>query len=159
MAPFRIPQPQRPEGDPAPLPYLLDASDQREGAFDLELEVLISTQRMREQGLAPQRLSLSNARHMYWTVAQMVAHHTSNGCNLRPGDLIGTGTISGPDATSTGSLLEASDGGKRPVQLVSGEERRFLQDGDEVILKARGRRDGFVPIGFGECRAMILPAG
>jgi fumarylacetoacetase len=141
------------------LPYLLDASDQREGAFDVDLEVLIRTQRMREQGLAPQRLSLSNARHMYWTVAQMVAHHTSNGCNLRPGDLLGTGTISGPDATSTGSLLEASDGGKQPVQLVSGEERGFLQDGDEVILKARGRRDGFVPIGFGECRAMILPAG
>jgi fumarylacetoacetase len=95
---------------------------------------------------------------MYWTVAQMVTHHTSNGCNLQPGDLLGTGTISGPNQTSCGSILEATLGGKSPVSLASGEERRFLEDGDEVILRARGRRDGCAPVGFGECRAMILPA-
>ena len=97
LAPFRIPQPQRPEGDPAPLPYLTDAGDQREGALDLELEVLLLTPAMKAKRLAPHRLALSHARHMYWTVAQMIAHHTSNGCNLQPGDLLGTGTISGPD--------------------------------------------------------------
>jgi fumarylacetoacetase len=159
LAPFRIPQPARPAGDPTPFPYLFDEIDQREGAFDLELEVRLMTHVMREKGLPPHRLALSNARHMYWTAAQMVAHHTSNGCNLRPGDLIGTGTLSGPEAGSAGSILEATEGGKRPVKLPSGEERRFLEDGDEVTLLARGRRDGFAPIGFGACRATILPAG
>jgi fumarylacetoacetase len=158
LAPFRIPQPQRPEGDPAPLPYLTDAGDQREGAFDLELEVLLLTPAMRAKRLAPHRLALSHARHMYWTVAQMIAHHTSNGCNLQPGDLLGTGTISGPDQESCGSILEATLGGKNPVVLASGEERRFLEDGDEIILKARGNRQGYASIGFGECRAAILPA-
>jgi fumarylacetoacetase len=94
---------------------------------------------------------------MYWTVAQLVAHHTSNGCNLRPGDLLGTGTISGPDIDGSGSMLEATNGGRSPINLASGEERRFLEDGDEVILRARGRREGFASIGFGECRATILP--
>jgi fumarylacetoacetase len=108
--------------------------------------------------LPPYRLALSNTRHMYWTVAQMLAHHTVNGCNLRPGDLLGTGTISGPDIDACGSLLEATNGGKSPVRLASGEERRFLEDGDEVILQARCRRDGFAAIGFGACRATILPA-
>ncbi|WP_262029049.1 fumarylacetoacetase [Microvirga sp. Mcv34] len=158
LAPFRMPQPQRPEGDPAPLPYLTDDTDRKEGAFDLELEVLLHTPGLREKGLPPHRLALSNARHMYWTVAQMITHHTSNGCNLQPGDLIGTGTISGPDRESCGSILETTLGGKDPVVLASGEERRFLEDGDEVILRARGRREGSAPIGFGECRAVILPA-
>jgi fumarylacetoacetase len=158
LAPFRIAQPGRPEGDPAPLPYLTNEADQREGALDLELEVLLLTPGMREKGLPPHRLAVSNARHMYWTVAQMITHHTSNGCNLQPGDLLGTGTISGPDQTSCGSILEATLGGKSPVNLASGEERRFLEDGDEVILRARGCRDGFAPVGFGECRAVILPA-
>jgi fumarylacetoacetase len=158
LAPFRIAQPQRPEGDPAPLPYLTDEGDQKEGALDLELEVLLLTPGLREKGLPPHRLALSNARHMYWTVAQMITHHTSNGCNLQPGDLIGTGTISGPDQQSCGSILEATLGGKNPVVLASGEERRFLEDGDEVIMRARGRRKGYAPIGFGECRATILPA-
>ncbi|WP_040639435.1 fumarylacetoacetase [Microvirga lotononidis] len=158
MAPFRIAQPKRPEGDPAPLPYLLDEADQREGAFDLELEVLLLTPGLRDKGLKPHRLAVSNARHMYWTVAQMIAHHTSNGCNLQPGDLLGTGTLSGPDRESCGSILETTLGGKNPVVLASGEERRFLEDGDEVILRARGRREGCAPIGFGECRAVILPA-
>jgi fumarylacetoacetase len=158
LAPFRIAQPGRPEGDPAPLPYLTEVADQREGALDLELEVLLLTPGLREKNLPPHQLALSNARHMYWTVAQMVTHHTSNGCNLQPGDLLGTGTISGPDQSSCGSLLETTLGGKNPVALASGEERRFLEDGDEVILRARGRREGFASIGFGECRATILPA-
>lgn len=158
LAPFRIAQPPRPEGDPVPLPYLSDAGDQAAGAFDLELDVLIRTETMRRENLPAYRLTRSNARHMYWTVAQMLAHHTSNGCNLQPGDLLGSGTISGPDQTSRGSLLESTEGGRTPIRLPSGEERRFLEDGDEIVLKARARRDGFVAIGFGECRATVLPA-
>jgi len=158
LAPFRVAQPPRPEGDPAPLPYLLEEADQREGGLDLELEVLLLTPGLRNKGLPPHRLALSNAKNMYWTVAQMVTHHTCNGCNLQPGDLLGTGTISGPDEASCGSILETTLGGKKPIVLASGEERRFLEDGDEIILRARGRREGFAPIGFGECRAVILPA-
>ena len=158
LAPYRAAQAPRPEGDPAPLPYLTDATDQREGALAIELEVLLLTPGLKEKGLAPHRLSRSDARHMYWTAAQIVAHHASGGCNLNPGDLMGTGTISGPDMASTGSLLEASLGGKEPIKLQSGEERTFLQDGDEVILKARCTRDGFAPIGFGECRGVIVAA-
>ncbi|TNC05872.1 fumarylacetoacetase [Methylobacterium terricola] len=158
LAPFRIPQAKRPAGDPDPLPYLLDPADQAGGALDLDLEILLSTRASREAGLGPHRVARSNARHMYWTVAQMVAHHTSGGCNLRPGDLLGTGTLSGPDLDSCGSLLETSQGGKVPIRLESGEERRFLEDGDEVTLVARGRREGFATIGFGACRAMVLPA-
>jgi fumarylacetoacetase len=158
LAPFRAPQAARPEGDPAPLPYLADASDQREGALAIELEVLLMTPGLRERGLAPHRLSRSDARHMYWTAAQLVAHHSSNGCNLNPGDLMGTGTISGPDLASAGSLLEASLGGKRPIPLESGEERSFLHDGDEVILTAHCVREGAVTIGFGECRGMVVGA-
>ncbi len=157
LAPFRIAQPERPPGDPAPLAYLLDEADQQEGALDLELEVLLLTPGLREKDLEPHRVSISNARHMYWTVAQMVAHHTCNGCNLQAGDLFGSGTISTPDETGCGSLLETTQGGTKSVRLASGEERRFLQDGDEVILRARARRDGFAPIGFGECRAVIQP--
>jgi fumarylacetoacetase len=158
LAPFRIAQPPRPHGDPAPLPYLLDEQDQRDGGLDLELEVLLLTPAMREKGLAPHRLAVSNARHLYWTVAQLVAHHTSGGCNLNPGDLFGTGTISGPTRDSVGSLLEATGGGQSPLTLPSGETRSFLEDGDEVIMRAHGRRDGFAQIGFGECRAVIAPA-
>ena len=104
------------------------------------------------------KLARSNARYMYWTVAQMIAHHTSGGCNLRPGDLLGTGTISGPDLSACGSMLETTLGGTQPVRLASGEERRFLEDGDEVILSVKGIRSGFASIGFGECQASILPA-
>ncbi|MGY4802717.1 fumarylacetoacetase [Teichococcus aerofrigidensis] len=158
LAPFRMAQPARPEGDPAPLPYLLDQADQNGGAFGMALEVLIQTAQMREQGLPPHRLALSDTRHMYWTVAQMVAHHTSNGCDLNPGDLLGSGTISAPGPEGVGSLLEATRGGREPIALPSGETRRFLEDGDEIILQARARKDGAAGIGFGECRARILPA-
>lgn len=158
LAPFRAAQPPRPEGDPAPLPYLLDEADQRGGALDVELEVLLLTARMRAAGAAPHRLALSSTRHMYWTVAQMVAHHASNGCELRPGDLLGSGTLSAPTRDGHGSLLETSSGGREPVALPNGETRAFLADGDEVTLRARARRDGAAPIGFGECRAVVLPA-
>ncbi len=158
MAPFRATPPPRPEGDPAPLPYLWDAADQACGALSLALEVRLSTARMREAGEVPHRLSLSRALDLYWTPAQLVAHHASNGCNLRAGDLLGTGTISGPDAGGSASLLELSRGGREPVRLPNGEERRFLEDGDEVWLAARAEAPGAVPIGFGECRGMILPA-
>ncbi|WP_376095847.1 fumarylacetoacetase [Roseomonas sp. CCTCC AB2023176] len=158
LAPFRIAQAPRAEGDPAPLPYLSDGADQATGAFDLELEITILTPKMREAGLPPHRLSLSNMRHMYWTAAQIVTHHACNGCDLHPGDLLGTGTLSAPDPTGLGSLLETSRGGKEPVRLPSGEERRFLEDGDEVALHARGRREGFATIGFGPCLGTVRPA-
>ncbi|SUD69796.1 fumarylacetoacetase [Pseudomonas putida] len=158
LEPFRCAQPARPTGDPSPLPYLLDVEDQSTGAFDIALEVFILTPAMREKGVAPARLSLSNTRNMYWTFAQMVAHHTVNGCQLNPGDLFGTGTLSGPDRDSMGSLLEMTEGGKHPVELPTGETRTFLEDGDEIIIKARCSRDGIGSIGFGECRAVVLPA-
>jgi fumarylacetoacetase len=158
LAPFRIAQAPRPAGDPVHLPYLLDAPDQAAGALDIELEVLLLTPGLREKGLAPHRLATSNAHHLYWTVAQLVAHHTCGGCNLRPGDIFGTGTISGPSEDTLGSLLEISAGGRQPGTLASGETRRFLEDGDTVIMRAHCRRDGFAAIGFGECRGTIEPA-
>jgi fumarylacetoacetase len=156
LAPFRAAQPARPEGDPQPMPYLFDEQDQAGGALDIELEVLLLTARMKEQGIAPQRLSLSNTLNMYWTVAQMVAHHSVNGCKLQAGDLFGTGTLSGPQPGQLGSLLEMTEGGKRAVELPNGETRTFLEAGDEVILKARCRKDGEVSIGFGECRGVVI---
>lgn len=156
LAPFRAAQPVRPEGDPPPMDYLFDEQDQAGGALDIELEVLLLTARMKEEGIAPQRLSLSNTLNMYWTVAQMVAHHSVNGCKLQAGDLFGTGTLSGPQPGQLGSLLEMTEGGKRAVELPNGETRTFLEAGDEVILKARCRKDGEVSIGFGECRGVVV---
>jgi len=158
LAPFRTAQPKRPAGDPSPLPYLLDQSDQETGALDIDLEVLLITPTLKRKGLPPHRLALSNTRYMYWTPRQMIAHHTMGGCNLRPGDLLGSGTISAPDPDGFGSMLELTQGGTNAVRLASGEERRFLEDGDEVVLRAHGNRAGYVSIGFGECRATILPA-
>ncbi|MBM3107540.1 fumarylacetoacetase [Pseudomonas sp. V1] len=158
LEPFRCAQPARAEGDPQPLSYLLDKRDQANGAFDIELEVLLLTERMREQNMPAHRLTLSNTLSMYWTVAQMVAHHSVNGCQLQSGDLFGSGTLSGAQPGQFGSLLEITQGGKEPVQLASGEVRKFLEDGDEVILRARCVRDGVASIGFGECRGKILPA-
>ncbi len=158
LAPFRIAQPPRPNGDPQPLPYLSDADDQAHGALAIELEVSLRTAKMRDAGLAPHRLSRGPAANMYWTVAQIVAHHASNGCNLNPGDLLGTGTISGPTDGGCGSLLEISHGGSAPIELPTGEKRSFVKDGDEIFLSATARADGFVPIGFGACAGLVLPA-
>ena len=158
LAPFRIAQPPRPEGDPQPLPYLFDAADQGGGAFAITLEVGLATAAMRAAGLAAQRLSRGPMTSAYWTVAQIVAHHASNGCDLRPGDLLGTGTLSGPNPDSLGSLLEISRGGTQPVALTAGETRAFLEDGDELVFTARAEADGYVPIGFGECRGRVEPA-
>ena len=110
------------------------------------------------QGLPPHRLSIGSTRHMYWTAAQLIAHHSSNGCNLRPGDLFGSGTLSAPTLDGAGSLIEITEGGKRPIQLASGNPRTFLEDGDEVIFRARARREGYASIGFGEVRGTVLPA-
>lgn len=156
LEPFRTPQPARPAGDPQPLPYLLDAADQANGAFDIKLEVLLQSAAMREQGIDPVRLALSNTQHMYWTVAQLVAHHAVGGCKLQAGDLFGSGTLSGPEPDAFGSLLESTFGGKQPLTLPGGEQRTFLQEGDEVILKAWCERDGLPRIGFGECRGRII---
>jgi fumarylacetoacetase len=154
LAPFRVPQPPRAEADPAPLGYLASPSDQK-GAFQLTLEVWLSSRRMRELGLRPVRLSQSNARDLYWSVAQMVAHHTSNGCNLRTGDLLASGTVSGEDRDSRGCLLEISWNGQELLQLPTGEGRAFLEDGDEVILRGACEREGFRRIGLGECRGVV----
>jgi fumarylacetoacetase len=158
LAPFRAAQAPRPEGDPQPLPYLHDAGDQKSGALDLELEVLLVTPAQRQGGAPAHRLSLGNALNLYWTPAQLIAHHTSNGCNLGSGDLLGSGTISSATRDGYGSLLEITSGGREKLQLPGGEERGFLQDGDEVILRARARRAGFATIGFGDCRGRVLPA-
>ena len=158
LAPFRASQPPRPPGDPAPLPHLQNPADQEGGALDLELEVLLITAAMRKQGLAPHRLSIGSSLALYWTPAQLLTHHASNGCNLNPGDLVGTGTISAPTVDGCGSLLEITGGGRAPITLPSGEERRFLEDGDEVILRARAQRNGAASIGFGPCRGVVVPA-
>jgi fumarylacetoacetase len=158
LEPFRVAQPARPAGDPRPLPHLWDDRDQQAGAFDIALEALILTPRMKERGLEPHRISHSNTLDLYWTLAQLVAHHASGGCNLVAGDLFGTGTISGPTEEGWGSLSEQSMDGSRTLTLNSGETRSFLEDGDEVIFRAHCRRDGYAPIGFGECRARVVAA-
>ena len=158
LAPFRTSQMKRAVGDPQPLAYLMDATDQNEGALAVGLEVYLLTPEMKRERHAPFRLCLSDVSNLYWTPAQMLAHHTSNGCNLGAGDLLGSGTISSPEKGGYGSLLEATDGGREPIFLPTGERRLFLEDGDEIIMRARARRDGFASIGFGECRATIVPA-
>ena len=158
LEPFRIAQPPRPDGDPPPLPHLLDAADQAHGASTSTAKC--SCPRRRCVPRAPSRIGCAarNTRDLYWTVAQMVAHHASNGCNLRPGDLFGSGTISGTDAASIGCLLEMTFGGRDAITLSNGETRRYLEDGDEVVFHAHCRRAGAVTIGFGECRGRIVPA-
>lgn len=158
LAPFRGPL-QRQAGDPAPLPYLNDALDLAEGALDIHLEVWLQSAAMREQNQAPHRLAHSNsAQAAYWTAAQLVAHHTAGGCNLMPGDLLGSGTLSGPLSDQAGSLLELTQNGKLPLRLPSGEERTFLLDGDTVHLRGVCERPGARSIGFGLCSGTVLPA-
>ena len=158
LAPFRAPF-IRPDGDPQPLPYLDSAANRAAGALDIQLQVLLQTAAMREAGMAPALLSTSNAAQAaYWTPAQLVAHHTVNGCNLQPGDLLGSGTLSGPTPAQAGSLLELSQGGKQPITLPNGETRVFLQDGDTLILAGHCDRPGARRIGFGTCAGTVLPA-
>jgi fumarylacetoacetase len=158
LAPYARAQPPRPEGDPQPLPYLWDEADQAYGAFDIGLEVLIRTRSMRDRGMPAHRLSASNVKHLYWTLAQMVAHHTSGGCNLQAGDIFGSGTLSAPDRSGWGSLSELSEDGRVTLELPSGETRTFLEDGDELTLRARAGRDGYASIGFGDCTGTIVAA-
>jgi len=157
LEPFRAPF-TRPDGDPQPLPYLDSPANRERGQLDIALQVLLQTAAMQQQGLPPAELSRSNFRDSYWSVAQMLTHHSSGGCNLQTGDLLGTGTQSGPLPGQGGSLLELSMGGKQPVSLPGGETRSFLQDGDTVILRAHCERAGARRIGFGECRGTVLPA-
>jgi fumarylacetoacetase len=155
LAPFRVPAFDRPPGDPEPLPYLTDETNRRTGGIGLVVVALLATARMRREGVPPASLSTASVADLYWTLGQLVTHHASGGCNLRPGDLLGTGTISGPAPHHRGCLLELTSGGTQPISLPTGETRRYLEDGDEVILRGRCERPGFVPIGFGECRGTI----
>jgi len=157
LAPFRSPF-LRPAKDPHPLPYLDSAQNRAQGAIDIELEVWLQTAQMRKNGHAGERLSCANYKDAYWTVAQLVAHHTVNGCNLSSGDLLGSGTLSGPRPEQGGSLMELSQGGKRPITFPNGETRTWLQDGDSIILRGYCQRDGFRRIGFGECRGTVIAA-
>jgi fumarylacetoacetase len=154
LEPFRCAAFPRTGDQPAPLSYLLDKADQKNGNFDIQLDALIRTRKLRQ----PHRLARSNFRHAYWTPAQIVAHQASNGCNLRPGDLLGSGTISGPTPDSLGSMLEITQGGKNPVALPGAETRAFLEDGDELILRGRCEREGFAAVGFGEAEGVVRPA-
>ncbi len=168
LAPFRCPALTRPEGDPQPLPYLADETNDRTGGIDLQLDVFLASQQMRQQGMEPMRLSHGSLRDMYWTAAQMLTHHASNGCNLRPGDLLASGTVSGQARSSRGCLLELSWDGelgspvpgtqRTPINLPTGEERKFLADGDEVIFKGYCEAEGYRRIGLGECRGIVQSA-
>jgi len=160
LEPFRKAMPHRPSADPQPLAYLDDAADRRSGALAIQLEVTLTTEKMRAAGLAPYILSRGSAdAAMYWSAAQIVAHHSSNGCNLQPGDLIGTGTLSSDSSGGLGSLLEISQSGKQPIELPNGEARSFLENGDEVVLKGWCERQGAVRIGFGECVGRVVESG
>lgn len=157
LAPYRTAC-ERPAGDPAPLPYLEDETDRQAGAFDIQITAALATAAMRDAGLSPHRLSRSSYRHAYWTVAQLLAHHTVNGCNLSSGDLLGTGTLSGPTLDQAGALIELTAGGRNPLTLPDGETRTFLEDGDTLILSAWCEKPGAARIGFGDARATVLPA-
>jgi fumarylacetoacetase len=158
LEPFRTPAFQRSAEDPDILPHLFSERDQREGGVDITLEVFLRTGAMRSSGVPPVRLSRGSFRGMYWTIAQMLTHHTSNGCNLRPGDLLASGTVSGAGKDSRGCLLELTWRGREPVRLPGGEERRFLEDGDEVIIRGYCEREGYLRIGFGTCEGVVCPA-
>ena len=165
LAPFRAKVPARAEGDPQPLPHLYSERDQAEGCFDVRLSAHLSTAEMRAQGLPPHQLSSGSFKEMYWTVAQMLTHHTSSGCALNPGDLLGSGTVSGPERSQRGCLLELTwDGGvgnplpttsRTPITLPTGEERRFLLAGDELTLRGHCEAEGARRIGFGECSGVV----
>ncbi|MFT3812887.1 MAG: fumarylacetoacetase [Acidovorax sp.] len=157
LAPYRTAW-TRPAADPQPLPYLESAANRAGGAFDIQLEVWLESEQARREGRGPARLSGTSFRHQYWSIAQMVAHHTAGGCGLQPGDLIGSGTISGPGPGEAGAMIELAHGGQRPVGVGGGEQRGFLHDGDTVILRGWCEKPGAARIGFGECRGTVLPA-
>ena len=157
LTPYRVPLAARAEGDPLPLPYLAPKNSGEQG-IDVQLEVYLTTQKMRDARLDPVRLSGVSAKELYWSFPQMVAHHTSNGCNLRTGDLLASGTISGPQPGSQGSLLEITRRGGEPLKLPSGEERGFLEDGDEITFRGFCEREGLPRTSVGECKGMIIPA-
>lgn len=157
LAPFRTNW-TRDENDPQPMDYLESAHNREFGAFDIKMDVQIETEKMRAAGEAPTQVSKSSFKHSYWTVAQMVAHHTVNGCNFQPGDMLGSGTQSGPEHEEAGSLLELSRGGKEKITLANGEQRTFLEDGDNVIMRGWCEKDGFARIGFGSVEGTVLPA-
>lgn len=172
LAPFRCPAEERDTSDPQPLPYMDSDANRKAGGFNIKVEVHIASAKMREQGMEPVHLSTANFKDMYWTLAQMLTHHSVNGCNMQPGDLLGSGTISGPTRDARGSMLELTWDGdpfanppvsvpgtqRTPIVLPTGEERKFIGDGDEIIMKAYCEREGFRRIGFGECRGIIEPA-
>ena len=158
LQPFRAPAFARPAGDPSPLPYLDSRQNTESGAVAVTVEVHLLSAQMRSRNMEPARLSRGSAADLYWTPAQLVAHHTSNGCDLRPGDLLATGTVSGPGRESRGCLLELTWRGAEPLTLPTGETRRFLEDGDEVIMRGYCERESAARIGFGECRGVVLPA-
>jgi fumarylacetoacetase len=158
LTPFRAPAFERYAADPVPLPYLAEGVDLRGAGVDVAVEAYLETRRMRDEGLAEVRLSRATTLDLYWTFAQMLAHHASNGCNMRPGDLFGSGTVSGAADDSRGCLLEITRRGEALVTLSSGEARTFLEDGDEVILRGFCEREGFRRIGLGECRGRVLAA-
>jgi fumarylacetoacetase len=155
LAPYRLPF-TRPETDPQPLPYLDSELNRQAGAFDIRLDVMLQTPKMRDAGQSGHKLCETSYRHAYWTMAQMVTHHTVNGCNLQPGDLLGTGTLSGPTLDQAGALIELTEGGKKPITLPNGEQRTFLEDGDTVTFRGWCEKPGAVRIGFGECVGTIL---
>jgi fumarylacetoacetase len=158
LAPFRVPVAMNSAQEPELLSYLFDARDQYTGAINLTVEAWLLTPAMRASDQSPHRLSQANLRHLYWTPAQLVAHHTSNGCNLLAGDLLATGTISNQDDDSAGCLLELTAGGAKPILLPNSESRTQLEDGDEVILRGFCRRGGFPEVSLGECRGVVTPA-
>jgi fumarylacetoacetase len=158
LAPFRTAAYERGGDNPALLPYLLSQPDRDHGGVDLMVEVFLRSQQMRQQDCEAIRLSRGNFRDMYWTIAQMLTHQTSNGCNLRPGDLLASGTVSGEAKQNRGCLLELTWRGSEPITLPTRETRRFLEDGDEVVFRANCEAAGAARIGFGECRGIVLPA-
>jgi fumarylacetoacetase len=158
LEPFRAPAAIRPPTDPKPLPYLYSTNDQKQGNINVKLEVLLATKTMRANRLKPHSLSQSNAQDLYWTHAQLITHHTSNGCNLQTGDVLATGTISGPSENSAGCLLELTRNGAQPILLPTGESRTFVEDGDEIILRGSCEAPGHHRIGLGECRTFIRPS-
>jgi fumarylacetoacetase len=158
LAPFRVAHVTPGNGNRNVLPYLLDERDQAGGMFDVAMTAALRTERMRREGEPARQISATNLRHLNWTFAQMLAHHTSNGCNLEAGDFCGSGTVSGQDIASAAGMTELASAGQQPIRVSAHEERGWLQDGDEVIFHARAQKDGFIPIGFGECRGIVLPA-